>query len=178
MKRYDMYHYLLKKEKLDSAIDYLEFGVAFGLSFKWWVENNKSPESRFWGFDTFEGLPEDFNFMKKSEMSTEGKIPQLDDCRHIFFKGLFQDTLPDFLKSYNPGKRKVINLDADLYSSTLFVLASIAPYLNKGDIILFDEFGVPMHEFRAFEDFFNSFYIKYEVLSAVNNYFQIAIKII
>lgn len=177
-KRYDMYKFVQSSANLTNDIDYLEFGVAYGLSFKWWVENNTNPESRFWGFDTFEGLPENFNFMKKSEMSTGGQIPQIDDTRHTFLKGLFQDTLPGFLKSYNSVKRKVINLDADLYSSTLYVLASLAPYLNKGDIIFFDEFGVPLHEFRAVEDFFNSFYIKYEVLAACNNYFQIAVKIV
>ena len=31
-------------------------------------------------------------------------------------------------------------MDADLYSATLFTLTSFAPFLKKGDIILFDEF--------------------------------------
>ena len=69
-------------------------------------------------------------------------------------------------------------MDADLYSSTIFVLTQLVPFLNKDDIIIFDEFGVPMHEFRAFQDFFNSFYMKFELLSATNNYLQIAIKLV
>jgi hypothetical protein len=69
-------------------------------------------------------------------------------------------------------------MDADLYTSTLFVLTSISPILNKGDIIIFDEFNVPMHEFKAFSEWIKAYYIQYEVIAAVNNYYQIAIQII
>jgi hypothetical protein len=71
----------------------------------------------------------------------------------------------------------VIHLDADLYSATLFVLSQLYAKLKPGDIILFDEFNVPMSEFRAFEDFASSFYVDYEVIGAVNNYFQLAVRI-
>lgn len=177
--RYLMYDYLVRNENLNNIpIAYLEFGVAYGHSFKWWVKNVTNPDSLFFGFDTFEGLPENWHLFKKGEMSPDGKIPAIDDTRVKFIKGLFQDTVIKFLKEYTNDKRKVINMDADLYSSTLFVLTSLAPYLNKGDIIIFDEFGVPLHEFKAFTEFVNSFYIRYEVIAAVNNYFQIAIKIL
>jgi len=56
-------------------------------------------------------------------------------------------------------------------------LPSFSPFLKKGDIIFFDEFNVVMHEFKAFTEWINSFYIEYEVLGAVNNYCQVAIKI-
>ena len=48
---------------------------------------------------------------------------------------------------------------------------------NAGDVIFFDEFNVPQHEFKAFTEWVNAFYVKYEVLGAVNNYYQIAVKI-
>jgi O-methyltransferase len=48
----------------------------------------------------------------------------------------------------------------------------------KGDIIIFDEFNVPMHEFKAFAEWVSSYYIKYEVIGAVNNFYQIAVKIL
>ncbi len=177
--RYSMYNYLVNTEGLDIIpISYLEFGVAYGHSFKWWVANITHPNSDFYGFDTFEGLPEDWHLFKKGEMSPDGKIPTFNDQRVKFIRGLFQDTLINFLKDFNNDKRKVINMDADLYSSTLFTLTCLAPYLRKHDIIIFDEFGVPLHEFKAFTEFVNSFYINYEVIAAVNNYFQIAIKIL
>ena len=42
-------------------------------------------------------------------------------------------------------------MDADLYSSTLYVLTMLAPYLKAGDIVMFDEFTVPRHEYLAFK---------------------------
>ena len=69
---------------------------------------------------------------------------------------------------------KIIHLDADLFSSTLFVLSSLAPFLNRGDILIFDEFNVPDHEFFAFRIFCDSWYIKARLLGAVNNFLQTA----
>ena len=68
-------------------------------------------------------------------------------------------------------------MDADLYSSTLFVLTRLIPYLKRDDILIFDEFGVPTHEFRAFTDIVSSYNIKFEVLGAINNYLQVALKL-
>ena len=68
-------------------------------------------------------------------------------------------------------------MDADLYSATLYVLTLLTPFLNSGDIIMFDEFNVPLDEFKAFKEWTESFYIEYEVLGEVNNYYQMALKI-
>ncbi len=177
-KRYRAYKYLFEMEKLDRPIDYLEFGVYGGKSFQWWAEANRDAASRFVGFDTFSGLPEDWNLFKKGEMSVDGSVPETDDRRCSFEVGLFQDTLPGFLKKLERRNRLVIHMDADLYSSTLFVLTSLAPILQKGDIILFDEFNIPLHEFRAFTDFIESYYLKVKILTAINNYYQISMIII
>jgi O-methyltransferase len=177
-KRMLMHNYVLNIEKLNGEIDYLEFGVASGVSFKWWVENNTNPNSKFYGFDTFTGLPEDFGVFKKNDYSQDGKFPNLNDDRVEFWSGLFQKSLPEFLNHFAWNRKIVIHMDADLYSSTLYVLTSLARFLKQGDIIIFDEFGVPTHEFRAFTDFFSAYPIKYELLAATNNYLQIAIKII
>lgn len=177
-KRYSLYKYLIEKENLNGPIDFLEFGVSKGLSFRWWAENIKEPGARFFGFDTFSGLPEDWGSFKKGDMDNKNEPPLMDDNRCKFYQGLFQQTLPVFLKSYSPAGRRVIHMDADLYTSTLFVLTTISPWLQKGDIIMFDEFNVPMHEFKAFSEWVNSYYIKYQVVGAVNNYYQIAIKIL
>jgi hypothetical protein len=177
-KRFDIYDNIHETElKKDKNINYLEFGVAYGKTFRWWTENIKHPEARFFGFDTFEGLPEDWHLYKKGDMSPDGKYPVIEGNRHEFITGLFQETLYKFLDRFEDNKRKVIHLDADLYTSTLFVLTSLAKYLKPGDIIIFDEFGVPTHEFKAWTEFVKSFYIEYEVLGAVNNYFQLSLKI-
>ena len=69
-------------------------------------------------------------------------------------------------------------MDADLYSATLYALTSLAPYLKPGDIIFFDEFVVPTHEFKAFLDFTQSYYIKLELIAAANNYYFTAFKVV
>ena len=180
--RVKLHEYVISSQGLDKKpMHYLEFGVAGGTSFAWWVKANQHPNSRFYGFDTFEGLPEDWHFFKKGAFSYD--IPFMDDARGTFIKGLFQDTVYNFLDNYRktvdtPDVTRVLHLDADLYSSTLFALTMMAPFLRNGDILLFDEFNIPNHEFAAWSDFIRAYYIKYEVIGCVNNFYQTAIRII
>src|SRR4030095_8056040 len=59
-KRFDLYRKIVATEGVaNGPINYLEFGVAQGFSFKCFLEQNKHADSRFYGFDTFTGLPED-----------------------------------------------------------------------------------------------------------------------
>ena len=177
-RRYKLYEAMIAQEGLDVLpIDYFEFGVASGQSFKWWLEHNKNADSRFYGFDTFEGLPESFGFYEKGKLAAALESLDISDKRSNFYKGLFQDTLVPFLEEYKSKKRKLIHLDADLFSATLFALSQLYRFLNDGDILLFDEFAVPKHEFMAFKIFTESFYIKYEVIGAANNYLFLAVKI-
>ena len=178
-KRYPLYKWVIKNESLSTTvINYLEFGVADGLSFRWFLQQNTNAESRFYGFDTFTGLPEDFGVYKKGKFNTNNKIPQIADPRVKFFQGLFQQTVPGFLPELNKEVRNVIMMDADLYSATLYSLTSIAPFLKKDDIIFFDEFAVPTHEFKAFYDFVQSYYINFELIAAANNYYFAAFKVV
>lgn len=172
--RTDLYATVLEANGA-GPIDYLEFGVFQGRSFRWWVEHSTHPGSRFYGFDTFSGLPEDWGGFKAGDMSAG--IPDIRDPRVTFVKGLFQDTLPGFIAGWEPQGRRIIHLDADLYTSTLYVLCSLAPHLKAGDVLLFDEFAVPNHEYRAFCNFVDSFRVKYEVLGARNNGLFMAMRI-
>jgi O-methyltransferase len=178
-KRYLLYKWVLETENLlDASINYIEFGVAQGQSFIWFLQQNLNLESRFYGFDTFTGLPEDFGSYKKGSFDTQNKPPEIRDSRIKFYQGLFQQTVPGFLLELNNSRRNVIMIDADLYSATLYVLTSIAPFLKKDDIIFFDEFAVPTHEFKAFNDFVQSYYINLELIAAANNYYFAAFKVI
>ena len=177
-RRYDLYRAISKAEQLEnSAIDYFEFGVCGGLSFKWWLEHNSNTDSKFYGFDTFEGLPEAFGPFGKGSMAVALESLDINDPRASFYKGLFQDTLIPFLEQYKSDRKKLIHLDADLFSATLFSLSQLYRFLNDGDILLFDEFAVPKHEFMAFKIFTESFYVNYEVIGAANNYLFLAVKI-
>src|SRR5699024_3454536 len=108
----------------------IEFGVCEGHSIKWWSEHSEHEDVHFYGFDTFEGLPEKWGSYKKGDMATS--IPSIQDNRVEFIKGLFQDTLQDFIKrtDLEKDRPKLIHMDADLFSSTIYVLSSLAPYLK------------------------------------------------
>jgi O-methyltransferase len=179
-KRYRLYEHLLKAERLDTeAIDYLEFGVHQGKSITWWASQNSNPTSSYVGFDTFTGLPEEWNADRpRGFFSTGGQTPVVDDPRVGFRAGLFQHTLHEFLEGRRFDRKLMVHLDADLYSSTLFVLFELARHLKTGDVLLFDEFSDPLHEFRAWLDFLSSYPIRYELIGAVNGYHQVAFRIL
>ena len=178
-KRNNMYQWVIAKEGLSTeSINYIEFGVAWGESFNWWLKKNNNPSSNFYGFDTFDGLPEDWGPFKKGSFSSHHELPDINnDPRGKFLKGLFQQTVPSFVKELDNTKRNVLLMDADLYSATLYALTSLAPYLKSGDIIFFDEFVVPTHEFKAYSDFVQSYYINLELIAAANNYYFVAFKV-
>jgi len=175
-----LYRTVIEKEGLDRApIDFWEFGVFRGESLFHWLEQIPNPESRFVGFDTFTGLPERWRATElEGAFNVNGKIPETKDPRCSFEVGLFQDTLPPFIDRHDFSRRLVIHLDADLFSSTLFVLTTLARHLKQGDIIFFDNFICSLDEFRAFEDFVKSYRMKYEVLGAVGEYIRVCVKIV
>ncbi len=177
-KREAMYQWVIDNEGLTGIINYLEFGVAGGHSFNWWMTKNTNADARFYGFDTFDGLPEDWGPFKKGSFSNNNELPVLKDERGKFYKGLFQQTVPGFLSELDTSRRNVIMLDADLFSATLYALTMLAPYLKKDDIILFDEFVVPTHEFKAYMDFIQSHYINMQLIAAANNYYFVAFKVV
>jgi O-methyltransferase len=177
-RRYHLYEAIKKQEDLSGqSIDYFEFGVASGSSFKWWLQNNTNTSSRFFGFDTFEGLPEKWGPFEKGAMAHSLETLNITDQRACFYKGLFQQTLIPFLEQYDSKNRKLIHIDSDLFSSAIFTMSQLYRFLKPGDILLFDEFAVPQHEFLAFRIFTESFYVEYEVIGAANNYLFVAIKI-
>jgi len=169
--RYELYKFLVETENLkDEPITYLEFGVAYGQSLEWWIKNNQNPSSKFIGFDTFDGLPEKWWGCPKGAFSSGGKPPAVNDSCCSYQIGLFQDTLNGFLEQCQLDTgRSVIHLDADLYSSTLFVLTALASRLKTKDIILFDEFADVTNEFRAYLDFSSAFPAKLKLVGATNH---------
>ena len=163
-----------------APIDYCEFGVAGGHSFKDWIELNPHPESRFFGFDSFEGLPEDWQTNTlKGAFSTKGRIPATGDPRETFIVGLFQDTVAEFSRNFTRKNRLVLHMDADLYSSTLYCLMNFDQHITPGTIILFDEFTARnfTDEFAALQDYCAACYRDYTVIVTRNDYVKLAIEI-
>jgi len=174
-----MYDFINREIIGNKTIQYLEFGVYRGESIKYISSINSDVASRFIGFDTFEGLPEDWiefsRIVKSKTFSTNGVVPQTDDERVSFVKGLFQETLPAFIREYRTCGQLVIHNDSDLYSATMYVLTYANDIIVPGSIIIFDEFYSVMHEFRALEDYCSSYMRVYDVIAATNNHAQIAI---
>lgn len=173
--RFELYSQIIKNEQLDK-ICYLEFGVSKGESINWWLGQINQKNSIFFGFDTFEGIPENWGTRPKGSYTNDGNYPLINDSRCKFIKGLFQETLTEFLQTFENKDRLVIHFDADLYSSTLFCLFSMAPYLKPGDILIFDEFSVTTHEFRAFLDFQNAYNYNFLFIGESNNYGKVVLK--
>lgn len=177
-RRYKLYEAIAASEQLfQNPIHYLEFGVAGGHSLRWWLKQNQHPDTKFFGFDTFEGLPEKWGAFERGSMAYSPESLNITDPRVSLHKGLFQQTLIPFLDSYHGDLKKLIHIDSDLFSAALFVMTQLYRFLKPGDILLFDEFAVPQHEFLAFKIFTESFYINYEVIGAANNYLFVAVKI-
>ena len=180
--RENLYKYINDSIVSDQGIDFLEFGVYEGKSLFEWSELNNCKNSRFFGFDTFEGLPEDWDRIKHTDpaghFDTKGILPKTSDPRIKFIKGLFQNTLNNFLDSYKPNNRIIIHNDSDLYTSSLFLLTTLDEFLKNGTIIIFDEFFCASHEFQAFYDYINSYKKKYNLVACTkeNPPVQVAIE--
>lgn len=140
---------------------YLEFGVWRGDSMRAWMQL-LADDATLHGFDSFEGLPESFNQLDIGTFATGGRVPDLGDPRVTLFNGWFEQTLAD----YRPPDHEalIVNMDADLYSSTIFVLRSLP--IRPGTLILFDEFHIGEHEPRAFHDLMGETGLRFRVLAA------------
>ena len=142
-------------EHIDANKDvlYMEFGVWKGDSIKYFAEKFKSQNSEFYGFDTFTGMPEGWRHMQKGHYDLSGNTPDVKDNRIKFIKGLFQESLPGFLKNLKQDSKDkiiIVHLDAVLHSSTLFTLFKLDEYINSYYFI-FDQLGTD--ECRAFNSF-------------------------
>jgi hypothetical protein len=125
-----LYDFAAKTIGKDTPVLYLEFGVASGRSIIGMAKRFTHPQSRFFGFDSFAGLPESWLHLPQGAFSSGGKPPETQDKRIAFVTGWFQNTVHPFLSDFAGAGDKVvlIHFDADLYSSTSFLLSSLWPH--------------------------------------------------
>lgn len=170
----ELHLYCLKQATVAGL--YLEFGVAYATSTNWLAEHGGRTVH---GFDSFEGLPEDWNGRHESKgaYSLGGKMPSvLKNVR--LYKGWFDQTLPEFLRQ-NREPVALVHVDCDLFSSTEYLLEQLRPRLQVGTVIIFDEYfnyiSWREHEFKAFHEFVKKYEVKYEYIAW--SYQQAAVKI-
>lgn len=175
-------HDALAAEHLPAKLAYLEFGCAAGVEVEKWARRCADPDCRFWGFDTFTGMPEEWRGLgwrvEKGTWSQGGTLPQTQDCRVAYVKGRFQDSLPSFLAEtqlFDSFDHVVVHIDAGLYSAALYVLTMMHPVLDRATV-LFDEFDCPMDEVRALNDYSSAYGVRYEVLGTSDACEKIAIR--
>ena len=159
--RYDLFREALRHVNGDAPL-YLEFGVYMGDTLRWWCENVPAPGARFVGFDSFEGLPEDWHANAKAGMFAVDTIPEAPDPRASFEVGWFDQSVPAF--ELPPHDQLIVNIDSDLYSSAVVVLTELEPFLVPGTLIYFDELGDINHELRAWREFLERTQIRVEAL--------------
>ena len=146
---------------------FLEFGVWKGESINLFADFLSEHSAEIHGFDSFEGLVEDWLthvYNPAGSLSLNKTSPKvLKNVKLI--KGKVQETLDNFLKDKTNKKIIFTHMDMDTYASTKYVLNKIKPFLQKGSIILFDEFyGYPNwqhQEYKAFKEVFNEKEYKY-----------------
>lgn len=115
----------------------LEFGVWQGKSIKRCAE--AFPQHHWFGFDSFEGFPDD----GRVDWQKPFKVIELPDTPSnvTLVKGYFSETLDPFLVEHQDDPLAFINIDCDIYSSTVDIFAALEKHqkLKPGLVIYFDE---------------------------------------
>ncbi|MEW5827329.1 MAG: class I SAM-dependent methyltransferase [Chloroflexota bacterium] len=141
-----------------------EFGVAAGKSINYIAQS--LPDARIFGFDSFEGLPEDWRDGAPKGTFRTAQLPKVA-ANVSLIQGWFNETLPCFLDEH-PEPVIFLHVDCDLYSSTRTVFTALEKRLCPGTVILFDEFfnypGWKDGEIRAFTEFVEHTGLQYEYL--------------
>ncbi|MEZ0316556.1 MAG: tetratricopeptide repeat protein, partial [Methylophilaceae bacterium] len=141
----------------------LEFGVRFGTS----IRVLAKMVNEVHGFDSFEGLPDEWHHEPKGSYTTKGVVPEVpaNVSLHI---GWFDTTLPAFLEKHE-GPVRFINVDCDIYSSTKTLLELLAPRLVVGSVLVFDEYIGNEHwredEYKAFQEAIAKYGWEYEYIA-------------
>lgn len=131
----------------------LEFGVYSGTTLEI-IARLRGGRRPCYGFDSFEGLPEDWRSAFPASTFAVENPPAVPGAELVV--GWFEDTLPTFLDEHR-GPVAFVHVDCDLYSSTTTVLDLVGPRLVEGSVIVFDEYfnypGWERHEHRAWQEY-------------------------
>lgn len=112
-----------------------EFGVHKGNSIN--VIANRLPDKIIYGFDSFQGFPEDGRSDWQKDFKTD--VPKVNKNIQLVV-GFFTDTLDSFLQEKN-SKIALAHIDCDIYSSTKTIFDSFAVHdsIQDGSVLVFDE---------------------------------------
>ncbi len=131
-----------------------EFGVYKGRSLR--HLSRLFPKQTIYGFDSFEGFPDDGRNDWRKDLSVAG-LPEVPANVQLV-KGFFEKTLPAFESSLaSQAKVRLLHIDCDIYSSTRTILTTLANRMQSGSVLVFDELinynGFVENEFLALYEF-------------------------
>jgi hypothetical protein len=131
------------KRRFPSRKLVLEFGVYKAGMITY--QARKFPELNFVGFDSFEGLQEQWSGMAPEKtFDLGGRLPKVRP-NVLLVKGWFAESGPRW-KTENPasGIPLLVHVDCDTYAATVDVLEFCSDYVEHGLVIHFDDyFGFP-----------------------------------
>lgn len=155
---------------------FIEFGVYKGKTINFIASNT---EQIVYGFDSFEGLPEDWRDQFEKGTFKVDKLPKVKKNVKLI-KGWFENTLPQFVEEH-PNNCAFIHIDCDLYSSTNTIFNLLKNKITKDTIIVFDEFfnysGWKEGEYKSFTKFIQNNNIQFEYMGYCRYDEQVAVKI-
>lgn len=169
--REQVWDFALSKAKVQGL--YAEFGVFSGLSINHLAKPLRDKEIRIYGFDSFEGLKEDWHgtWYAAGAFDVGGKLPEVPP-NVTLIKGWFDETVPKFLADHPSEPFSFIHVDSDTFETATLLLSLLQERIVKGTIIVFDEYlGFPSWqrgEFLAWHNFVEAQQLKYAYLAFSN----------
>jgi predicted O-methyltransferase YrrM len=178
---YDLHDWVVRSQ-LSNLLDHgniVEFGVATGRTLNHIAR--LMPHKTVHGFDSFQGLPEDWTSRMPRGFFARDNLPKVrSNCRlHV---GWFDDTLPKWAKSHGDVPIQLLHIDSDLYSSAVTILKELSDLIVPNTVIIFDEYinypGWQQDEFRAWQEFVQERNIKYQYIGYVSKHQKVAVRVL
>lgn len=141
----------------------LEFGVYTGTSYCYQADqiHTRYPASRLIGFDSWQGLPQETLGVWHPEVHAVGKLAASKDkvlqrlkliglnpgWHFRLVDGFFAESLTQELQS-EIKDLIFVNIDVDIYRSTVELLDFVQPLLRPGVILYWDDWNSPPYEMQ------------------------------
>jgi O-methyltransferase len=132
---------------LEIAGDFVECGVYLGFSMSVVAEylNFSSIKKKMYLYDTYQGIPEEYNSEKRSNRVYDQKPDMYEQVMKKFqqYKNILpiKGTVPDSFDIKCPKKIAFLHIDMNSSKSEIAALEHLFDRVTKGGIIIFDDFG-------------------------------------
>lgn len=177
---YDYHDWIVRTQLNDSTVGlFAEFGVATGRTINHIARLR--PSDTIHGFDSFEGLPENWTSRMPKGFFKRDALPKIRSNVELHV-GWFDATLPKFKETYGITPLKLLHIDSDLYSSAVTILETLNDNIVPGTVIMFDEYinypGWELDEFKAWQEHVAKFNVRYEYIGRVSKHQKVAVRVL